>query len=159
MAIVLTKPVLSSPAFPDGGQIPRQYSCDGEGISPPLRFEGIGNEVKSLALIVDDPDAPRGTFTHWVLFDIPPETRELRAGFGSQGPPSNGARQGRNDARTIGYTPPCPPKGPAHRYFFRLHVLDTTLGLPEGATRDQVVEALHGHIIGESQIMATYQRA
>lgn len=158
MAVVLTKPVLSSPAFADGGQLPRQYGCDGDGISPPLKFDGVGNEAKGLTLILDDPDAPSGTYTHWVMYDIPADTRELHPGIEPRGTLPSGAHQGRNSARTIGYTPPCPPAGPAHRYFFHLYVLDRTLGLGEGATRDAVIDAMQGHILGESQIMATYRR-
>lgn len=142
-----------SPAFDYGARIPVQYTCDGPDRIPPLRWEGLPAGTKSLVLIMDDPDAPMGTWVHWVVFDIPPETQGIEEG---QAPPG---RSGRNSWGRTGYGGPCPPRGKPHRYFFRLYALDVpTLGLPEGASREQVDRAMQGHILAQAEWMGTYGR-
>jgi len=143
---------LTSSAFSEGGAIPVNYTCDGQNISPPLRWNDIPGGARNLALIVDDPDAPRGTFTHWVLFGIPAQSSELAEGD------TGGGTQGRNDFGRNGYGGPCPPRGNPHRYFFRLYALDTVLRLQPGATKQELLRAMENHIIGEGQLMGTYQR-
>lgn len=130
--------------------IPEVYTCDGGDISPPLSISGLPEGTTTLALIVDDPDAPSGTFDHWVAFDIPP-TDEIPEGVGDLG------TAGVNSSGNLGYAGPCPPSG-THRYFFRLYALDTTLGLTEGATKPEVLEAAEGHVLAEGTLMGTYQR-
>jgi Raf kinase inhibitor-like YbhB/YbcL family protein len=151
---------LTSPSFTDGATIPSQHTCDGPDRSPALRWSGTPAGTRTFALIVDDPDAPAGTWVHWVLFDLPatitelPErvpTHEALADLG-------GALQGRNDSRETGYAGPCPPPGKPHRYFFTLYALDTSLGLPAGATKADVERAMQGHILATAQLMGTYGR-
>jgi Raf kinase inhibitor-like YbhB/YbcL family protein len=149
---------LRSPAFQAGAAIPRQHSCDGADQSPGLAWSGAPAGTRSLALIVEDPDAPSGTFVHWVLFNLPPEPAEIPAGVSHQTVLDNGARQGRNDFRRVGYGGPCPPRGPAHRYFFRLYALDAPLDLTPGATASEVRSAARGHTLGEAELMGTYGR-
>jgi Raf kinase inhibitor-like YbhB/YbcL family protein len=143
---------LSSKAFTNGGTIPVKYTCDGENVSPDLSWSGTPQGVKSLALIADDPDAPAGTWVHWVLYDLPPDTTSLAEGtqgVGVLGTTSFG------DAR---YGGPCPPRGKPHRYFFKLYALDKLLGLSPGATKAAVEKAMQGHILGSGQLMGTYGR-
>jgi Raf kinase inhibitor-like YbhB/YbcL family protein len=149
---------LHSPAFPPGGSIPRQYTCDGADQSPPLAWSDLPAGTKSLSLIVEDPDAPRGTFTHWVLFNLPPEPAELPAGVAKQTVLPNGSKHGRNDFRRGGYGGPCPPHGQAHRYFFRLFALDAPLNLTPGGPPSEVREAANGHVLGEAELIGTYGR-
>ena len=146
---------LASTAFKEGEMIPKKYTCDGPDISPPLEWHGVPAEAKSLALIVEDPDAPMGTWVHWVIFNIPPGTSGLpeHASAGKTLP--DGAVQGRNDFRKIGYGGPCPPGG-THRYFFLLYGLDTMLKLPAGSTKADLVRAMEGHIVGKAQLMGKY---
>lgn len=155
---------LESPAFEAGGTIPRKYTCDGEDLSPPLAWSGVPEAARSLVLICDDPDAPRGTWTHWVLYDLPAEVTGLPEGLPIEGTvpiPAGGAeqvaRQGRNDFRKLGYGGPCPPSG-SHRYFFRLYALDTTTGPEPGATRQEVLKALAGHVLAQGELMGRYAR-
>jgi Raf kinase inhibitor-like YbhB/YbcL family protein len=136
--------------FEDQEPIPTRYSCDGEGISPPVQIAGIPEGTVTLALIMDDPDAPAGTFDHWVAFDIPP-TGEIPEDVGDLG------TAGRNSGRRLGYTPPCPPSG-THRYVFRVYALDTELGRPEGATKGEVLAAAEGHVVGQGTLIGTYSR-
>lgn len=149
---------LSSSAFEDGGIIPARYTADGEDVSPPLAWGAVPAGTRSLALICDDPDAPRGTWVHWVIFNIPPETRELPEAVPAEEVLADGARQGRNDFGRIGYGGPAPPPGRAHRYFFKLYALDTVLELEPGATKAQLLEAMKGHILAAGQLMGRYQR-
>lgn len=149
---------LSSSAFGQGATIPRQYTCDGADQSPPLTWSQLSPGTKSLALIVEDPDAPSGTFTHWVLFNIPPEPPELAAAVSHQTVLPNGAVQGRNDFRRVGYGGPCPPRGSAHRYFFRMLALDSLLNLTPGATASEVRSAASGHALGQAELVGTYGR-
>lgn len=146
-----------STAFTHSGMIPKQYTCDGKDTSPPLAWTSVPDRTKSLALICDDPDAPRGTWVHWVLFNIPADTKELTESVPAQETLPNGAKQGRNDFGKIGYGGPCPPGG-THRYYFKLYALDTELNLSPGATKDQLLKAMEGHILAEGQLMGQYKR-
>jgi Raf kinase inhibitor-like YbhB/YbcL family protein len=141
---------LTSAAFEAGGTIPSRYSCDGENVSPPLSFAGAPADTRSLALVVDDPDAPVGTFTHWLAWGIDPGADGLDEG---QAAP----REGRNGFGTTGYAGPCPPRG-RHRYFFRLHALDAELDLQPGADRDRLERALDGHVLETAELMGGYER-
>jgi hypothetical protein len=146
-----------SSAFTEGALIPRKYTCDAEDISPDLKWSGAPKEAKSLALICDDPDAPVGTWVHWVLFNIPADVTALPAGIPADAALKNGARHGKNDFRKLGYGGPCPPGG-THRYFFKLYALDTLLTLESGSTKAQLLAAMKGHILAEGQLMGKYKR-
>jgi Raf kinase inhibitor-like YbhB/YbcL family protein len=140
---------LASPAFVAGGDIPRQFTCDGQNLPPHLVWSGAPPGVRSFALIMDDPDAPNGTFTHWVLFDIPADCGDLPSGARSDAV----GLSGRNSRGDVGYMGPCPPSG-THRYFFRLFALDVeTLGLTLGASRERVEESIAQHTIGTAELM------
>lgn len=147
---------LSSNAFQNGGDIPNKYTCDGADVPPELSWNNVPNATQSLALIAEDPDAPAGTWTHWVLYDLPPDTPGLEENVPKVDQLPNGARQGRNDFKRIGYGGPCPPPGKPHRYFFRLYALDRKLGLKPGATKDEVQAATKGHILGEAELMGKF---
>lgn len=149
---------ISSSAFKEGQTIPVRHTCDGEDISPPLNWDPVPEGVKSLALITDDPDAPVGTWVHWVLFNLPSSVMELSEKVPAEEAFPNGARQGLNDFGRIGYGGPCPPRGSAHRYFFKLYALDTGLSLKPRATKKDLIEAMAGHILGEGQLMGIYKR-
>jgi len=149
---------LSCSAFNEGGTVPKQYSCSGEDISPPLNWSGVPIKTKSLALVMDDPDAPAGTWVHWVLYNIPAEVTSLPAGIPKIATVPNIGTQGNNDFRRIGYGGPCPPPGKPHRYFFKLYALDTTLNLNPGTTKVAVERALQGHILAQGQLMGKYGR-
>jgi Raf kinase inhibitor-like YbhB/YbcL family protein len=149
---------LTSSAFQPGATIPKQHTADGADRSPPLRWSEPPAGAASLALIADDPDAPRGTWVHWVLFNLPAEGRGVDEGVPTTETLDSGARQGKNDFGRIGYGGPSPPKGRPHRYFFKLYALDAVLDLPAGATKGQVESAMKGHILGEGQLMGTYGR-
>jgi Raf kinase inhibitor-like YbhB/YbcL family protein len=142
---------ITSSAFPEGGNIPKQFTCDGADTSPALKIEGTPAEAKSLALIVDDPDAPSGLFTHWIVWNIDPKTAEINEGSAPKGV------QGKNDFGKSGYGGPCPPSG-THRYYFKIFALDRQLDLAAGAKRGQLDAALQGHIIGQGELMARYSR-
>ena len=161
MAKTLTQLSLTSAGFKDGAAIPVQFTCDGANQSPPLTWADTPENAASYALIVEDPDAPGGTFIHWVLYDIPATTRALPQGV-AQGPSVSalgGAKQGRTGFKnTLGYGGPCPPKGAPHHYHFKLFALDKTLGLESGATRDQVMEAMRGHELARGELVGTYAR-
>jgi Raf kinase inhibitor-like YbhB/YbcL family protein len=149
---------LSSPAFQEGETIPRQYTADGKNVSPSLRWNDPPQETKSFALICDDPDAPRGTWTHWLLFNLPGDKRELPESVPTTETIDNGARQGKNNFHKAGYGGPSPPAGKPHRYYFRLYALDSTLDLAAGASRQQLVDAMKGHVLAEGQLMGRYGR-
>lgn len=148
--------ILSS-AFEEGGMIPRQYTCDGQDISPDLSWSAVPEGTQSVALIMDDPDAPSGTFVHWVLYGLPAERHELTQSMPHDKTLASGARQGINDFGKIGYGGPCPPSG-THRYYFTLYALDTDLDLPPGASKAELLDAMEGHILAEGQIMGKYER-
>jgi Raf kinase inhibitor-like YbhB/YbcL family protein len=150
--------ILTSSAFKNGEQIPTKYSCDGEKISPPLTWTNAPAGTKSFLLIVDDPDAPRGTFTHWVIFNIPASVNSLPENIPTDPTLSNGATQGQNGAGKIGYTSPCPPSG-THRYMFQLFALDTQLTLAPGAAKQDVLNAIQGHIIAQTTLTGLYSRS
>lgn len=149
---------LTSPAFPAGGTIPKPHTGDGTDRSPPLHWSAPPEGTKSLALICDDPDAPRGNWVHWVLFNLPATARELDEGVPTTEVLDSGAKQGKTDFGKVGYGGPAPPKGKPHRYFFKLYALDVTLDLPAGATKAQLVEAMKGHILAEGEVMGNYGR-
>jgi len=148
---------ITSSAFEEGGLIPSKYTCDGADISPPLRWESVPEGTKSIALISDDPDAPMGTWVHWVLFNLPADTRELAENIPPDKTLPNGARQGTTDFRRIGYGGPCPPSG-THRYFFKLYALDTELALEAGADKKSLLKAMEGHVLGQGQLIGKYKR-
>lgn len=149
---------IESKAFLAGGDIPVRFTCDGENLSPALSWSAPPRETQSLALIADDPDAPVGTFVHWVLYDLPATARELPEGVPATAELATGGRQGTNDFRRMGYGGPCPPPGKPHRYFIRLYALDHRLDLPAGARRQQVDQAMKGHILEQAEVMGRYQR-
>ncbi len=147
----------ASAAFKNGEPIPKQFTCDGPNISPPLQWSGVPESARSLALLVDDPDAPRGSWVHWVLFNIPTGIPGLPENIKKTGTIPIGARQGVNDFREIGYGGPCPPGG-KHRYFFRLYALDGKMDLPAGFRQKDLEAAMRGHVLAQGELMATYGR-
>lgn len=149
---------LSTPAFADGQPIPRQYTCDGQNLSPALRWSGVPAGTKSLALIVDDPDAPIGIFTHWVLYNLPPDLTSLAEGQPRLASLPGLGKQGFNDFRKTAYDGPCPPPGKPHRYYFRLYALDLEPALIDGLTRSKLLERMQGHVLAQGEWMGTYQR-
>lgn len=149
---------LQSPSFSNGSPIPRKFACEGSDSSPALQWDNFPANTQSLALIVDDPDAPAGTWTHWVVYDLPPNARQLPEGAPKQPSLADGGAQGTNDFGKIGYGGPCPPPGKPHRYFFKLYALNAKLNLKPGATRAQVEQAMQDHVIGKAEWMGTYQR-
>ncbi len=149
---------LSSPSFKGGQSIPRRYTCEGEDLSPPLHWTVPPATTKSYVIIADDPDAPTGTWVHWVIYNLPLDLRGLTEGIPAEDHLPNGAMQGLNDFNRIGYGGPCPPPGKPHRYYFTLYVLDVVLNLKPGATKRQVLEACQGHVLAEAQLMGTFSR-
>jgi Raf kinase inhibitor-like YbhB/YbcL family protein len=148
---------VTSSAFKDGGMIPPKYTCDGEDISPALEWPSVPEQTRSLVLIADDPDAPRGTFVHWVLYNLPADTRKLPDSVKPEETLANSARQGTNDFGETGYNGPCPPGG-THRYFFKLYALDAPVNLPPGARKADLLQAMKGHILAEGQLVGKYKR-
>jgi Raf kinase inhibitor-like YbhB/YbcL family protein len=149
---------IQSSAFSHNGAIPKEYTCEGEDRSPALEWSGFPPGTGSLALIVDDPDAPdpkapKMTYVHWVLYDIP--TSEMGIARGGRNP--EGARDGKNDWKKTGYGGPCPPIG-RHRYFFKLYALDAMLGDLETPTKDELLKAMKGHVLGQAELVGTYQK-
>jgi Raf kinase inhibitor-like YbhB/YbcL family protein len=150
---------LRSPAFADGAAIPVRHTCDGPDVSPPLAWSDAPAGTRSFALIMDDPDAPAGTWVHWVLYNLPAATSELPETVAKvEGLDLGGARQGRNDFRHPGYGGPCPPPGPAHRYIFKLYALDAVLELRPGAKKPELEAAMQGHMLAMAQLVGTYAR-
>ncbi len=149
---------LISPAFSEGQPIPLKHTCDGKDVSPPLQWTGIPSGTRSLALIVDDPDAPVGTWVHWVLYSLAPEATGLPENLDKSQYVLRGARQGLNDFKRLGYGGPCPPAGRPHRYFFKLYALDKELDLKPGATKKELLRAMEGHVLDEGQLMGTCAR-
>lgn len=149
---------IESPAFEPAGSIPPEHTCDGKDVSPPLAWTDPPAGTASFALICDDPDAPAGTWVHWVLWNIPPAERRLTKGIARTAELTGGACQGTNDFRRLGYGGPCPPSG-THRYFFRLFALDATLNLSAGATREELERAMSGHVLGRAELMGRYRRS
>jgi hypothetical protein len=149
---------IKSNAFENGDFIPSKYTCEGQDISPPLFWSDVPKGTKSFAIICDDPDAPFGVWVHWVIFNIPQDKRELEEGFPKKGLLPGKIIQGRNDFGKIGWGGPCPPSGKPHRYVFKLYALDTILSLEEGATKEELIEAMKGHILAETKLIGIYQR-
>lgn len=152
--------IIYSPAFKKGSFIPRKYTCEGGGLSPPLKWNlsKVRGEIRSLALIAFDPDAPRGTFIHWLLYDIPVNLTNLPEGIPKVGEIPGVGIQGINGFGRIGYDGPCPPPGPPHRYFFRLLALDKVLKLRQGATIEELEVAIKGHILAYGDYIGLYRR-
>lgn len=149
---------LTSTAFQQGQTIPKQYTGDGHDISPPLKWSPVPEKTKSLALICDDPDAPAKVWVHWVIYDIPPTEQELTEHVPASQSLADGSKQGKNDFGKIGYGGPAPPPGKPHRYYFKLYALDQPVSLQPGATKEQLLAAMQGHIVGEAQLMGIYKR-
>jgi Raf kinase inhibitor-like YbhB/YbcL family protein len=148
---------LQSEAFAQGEPIPARFTADGENVSPPLDWSGVPPESKSLVLACEDPDAPRGTWIHWVVYDIPPSVSALPEGAPPRETLSTGGMHGKNDFGRLGYGGPAPPSG-THRYFFRLEALDQAVSLPPGASLAQVRRASEGHVLAQGELMGTYSR-
>ncbi len=144
---------ISSPAFGDGGAIPKKYTCDGQNIAPPLEWAGLPKESKTVAIVCEDPDAPSGTFTHWVLYDLPATTRSLREG-------ASAGKTGVNDFGKAGFGGPCPPKKDhAHHYHFHVYALDVDSLGPAGLSKGDAREAMSGHVLAEGELTGIYKRA
>ncbi len=148
---------LKSAVFAAGAAIPRKYTCDGQDISPPLQWSDSPASTKSFALICDDPDAPSGTWVHWVIYDLPAGARSLPESISHDATLPDQSRQGKNSWGRLGYGGPCPPRG-THRYFFKLYALDKALNLTVGASKEQLLKAMHGHIVAQAELMGTYSR-
>ena len=148
---------VTSTAFAQGQPIPQKYTGQGDDVSPPLQWTGTPPNTKSLALICDDPDAPMGTFTHWVLYNIPSASAVLTENVPKMETLDDGRKQGKNSFGNIGYNGPMPPPGKPHHYYFKLYALDTTLNLDPGENRADLLDAMKGHIIAEGELMGTYQ--
>ncbi|ABD00381.1 putative phosphatidylethanolamine-binding protein [Synechococcus sp. JA-3-3Ab] len=148
---------LTSSAFSHSESIPSRYTCDGEDLSPPLAWSGAPSETQSFALIMDDPDAPRGTFVHWVVYNLPTSVSSLPEGIRGDADLPQGAVHGQNSWGRNDYGGPCPPSG-THRYFFTLYALDRQLSLAAGATKEALLQAMEGHLLAQAQLMGTYQR-
>jgi len=148
---------IKSTAFEHGGSIPKKYTCDGADVSPPLSWTSPPEATKSLALICDDPDAPMGTWVHWVLFGLPPNTRELLEGVSTQEILPDGSKQGTTDFGRVGYGGPCPPSG-THRYYFKLYALNANPDLRPGLTKEELLKAIEKNILAQAELMGRYQR-
>ncbi len=149
---------LTTTAFPAGGEIPSRYTCGGANLSPALTWSGVPEGAQALALIADDPDAPMGTWTHWLVWNIPAQATELPEGVPATEVLEDGARQGKNDFGRIGYGGPCPPPGRPHRYFFKLYALDRKLDVKPGATQRELEAAVTSHALSKTELMGTYRR-
>ncbi len=149
---------VSTTSFTAQGTIPKKFTCDGGDISPALVWSGAPRNTKAFALIVDDPDAPAGTWNHWLLWNIPQSAQQLNEGVPKDPDLVDGTRQGRNDFRKVGYNGPCPPPGKPHRYYFRLFALDGNLPLQSGATRKELEGAMKAHVVAETELMGRYGR-
>ena len=148
---------LQSSAFQNGGSIPKKFTCEAADVSPELTWSGVPEKTQSFALIADDPDAPMGTWVHWVIYDLPPNTAKLPEGVPKQEQAASGA-QGKNSSGKIGYGGPCPPPGKPHRYFFKLYALDSKLNLKPGARKPEVEAAMKGHVLAQAELMGKYGR-
>ena len=149
---------IKSDAFQSEKNIPPAYTCDGEDVSPPLAWPNPPEGTKSFALIADDPDAPAGTWVHWVIYDLPAGAAALPAGLPKLQKLPDGSKQGITDFGRLGYGGPCPPPGKAHRYYFKLYALDTFLNLPPKQRKSDLLAAIEGHILAKTQLMGTYER-
>ncbi|MGA2989156.1 MAG: YbhB/YbcL family Raf kinase inhibitor-like protein [Candidatus Korobacteraceae bacterium] len=149
---------MKTTAFPEGALIPKKYTCDGADVSPALSWHDAPAETQSFALIADDPDAPKGTWTHWIMWNIPAKTAALPEAVPKTEESSDGTRQGKNDFQRIGYGGPCPPPGKPHRYFFKLYALSAKLEVKPGAGRNELERAMKGHILSQVEVMGKYGR-
>lgn len=149
---------VTTPRFENGEMIPQKFTCDGDNISPLIRWDNIPEGTVSIALLMDDPDAPAGVFTHWIVYNLPPDSRELEEIIPKEKNLKNGAIQGQNDFGKIGYGGPCPPEGETHRYYFRVYALKRKLKQEEGASRDDLLNAMEGSILDEGEYMGRYKR-
>lgn len=149
---------LISSAFQNGADIPRKHTCDANDVSPRLGWKNAPAGAKAFALIADDPDAPGGTWVHWVIYDLPAGANELPEAVTTKETLPSGAKQGVNDFRKVGYGGPCPPPGSPHRYFFKLYALDAPTNLKPRATKQQLLAAMKGHILGEAELIGRYKR-
>jgi Raf kinase inhibitor-like YbhB/YbcL family protein len=149
---------LTSPVFKHDGEIPSKYTCDGDDVSPPIEWSDIPSDARTLALICDDPDAPKKDFSHWVLFNIPPTAAALPEHVAARQELPDGSRQGTNDFGKVGYGGPCPPSG-THRYRFTLYAIDTELRVPQASARNDVEAAMKGHVLETAQLTGAYTRA
>src|SRR5271165_7216095 len=149
---------ISSSAFSPGETIPKKFTCDGPDLSPQLSWREAPEGAQSFALIMDDPDAPVGTWVHWMLYDLPGDMKGLPEGVAKVEQLDSGARQGRNDFGNIGYGGPCPPGSKVHRYFFKLYALNAKLNLRAGASKKDLEQAMKGHILGQTEVMGKYGR-
>lgn len=149
---------VTSTAFSEGQPIPEKYTCQGRDISPPLQWTEAPAGTRSLALIAEDPDAPMGTWVHWVLYDLSAAATQVAEDVPKSQYLPDGAKQGLNDFRRLGYGGPCPPAGKPHRYFFTVYALDKVLDLKPGVTRKELERAMENHILAQGQLMGTYQR-
>lgn len=149
---------ITSPAFAEGQRIPKIYTADGSDISPPLLWTGVPKHAKKLVLICDDPDAPGGTFVHWVIYDLLPQSEGMPEGMNPSRDLGDGSRQGFNGFHKVGYNGPSPPAGKTHRYFFKLYAVNQRLHLKARATVDQVMCTMQGHIMAEAKLMGVYSR-
>jgi Raf kinase inhibitor-like YbhB/YbcL family protein len=150
--------LITSTAFANGADIPRRFTCDGPNISPLLAWTQPPSGTQALVLVMDDPDAPRGDWVHWIVYDIPDGTSGLPNNLQPEPELQTGARQGTNDFHKLGYVGPCPPKGKQHRYYFRLYALNQRLGLMPGALKGEVERAMQGHVIAKAELMGHYQK-
>jgi len=148
---------LTTPAFENDGWIPKKYTCDGADVSPSLTWGEPPAGTQSFALIVDDPDAPSGTWVHWVLYNLPAHARSLPEGLPTERELPDGTRQGQNSSGKTGYHGPCPPHGAAHRYFFKLYALNYEVDLPPGASKSELEQAMTNHVVAEGQVMGRFQ--
>ncbi|MGV8056923.1 MAG: YbhB/YbcL family Raf kinase inhibitor-like protein [Smithellaceae bacterium] len=148
---------IRSSAFVHDGMIPARYTCDDRNVSPPLNWSGAPEDTKSFALICDDPDAPAGTWVHWVMFDIPATVNGLPENVSKSEEISGLGKNGKNTDGNLGYDGPCPPGG-THRYYFKLYALDAFLNLKSGLTKEQLLKAMKGHVLAEAQVMGKYRR-
>jgi len=155
---VAMKLPITTTAFAEGQPIPRRHAFKDQDISPALQWSDVPPAAKSLALICDDPDAPMGTWVHWVIYDLPPTATGLAEGVAKTPELSDGAKQGVNDYKKIGYGGPCPPPGKPHRYFFKLYALDKKLELKPGLTKKDLLKAMEKHVLAEGELMGTYQQ-
>jgi len=148
---------ITSTAFKQGERIPSKYTCDGSGVSPGLEWSDVPEGTRSFTIIADDPDAPVGTWIHWVLYNVPAETRALPEAVPTDASLPDASRQGKNSWGRLGYGGPCPPGG-THRYYFKLYALDTVLELPTGVSENDLLKAMKGHILSEAELMGLYSK-
>ncbi len=154
----MNKISISTEAFKDGEEIPKKYTCWGSDTSPPLSWTGIPRETKSIVIVMEDPDAGKGTLVHWILFNVPPTMENLPEAIPKSENFPNGSRQGRTDFNEIGYGGPCPPPGKVHRYYFKIYALDKMLDLLPGSSIRQIYESIEGHIIAKGDIVGMFGR-